>query len=166
MQPTARIALSMCVLISAIEIATSSSTKLRRDGVLNLYPFPRVGRAHHTWQVPLNDEYFESELASKRQLYAFPRVGRSDSEHRSEPYQHLNRLNVRLQEMMFGQPRSHENMKRESESTSGGMWFGPRIGRAYNYDDISSHRETSGQSDPEETENDLTARKKRQVMQD
>ncbi|CAK1589058.1 unnamed protein product [Parnassius mnemosyne] len=164
MQRTAKIALSMCILISAIATATSSSTKLRRDGVLNLYPFPRVGRAHHTWQVPINDEYFE--LASKRQLYAFPRVGRSDSnsEHSPEPYQPLNRLNVRLEEMLFGQPRSNLNMKRESESTSGGMWFGPRVGRSYKYDDISSHQETSDQGDPE-TETDLIERKKRQTKQ-
>ncbi|KAI8440914.1 hypothetical protein MSG28_009212 [Choristoneura fumiferana] len=49
MQSITRIAVSMFLV-----------AKLRRDGILNLYPFPRVGRASaQTWQVPLNDFYLD-----------------------------------------------------------------------------------------------------------
>ncbi|KPJ13457.1 Cardio acceleratory peptide 2b [Papilio machaon] len=142
----------------------ASSAKLRRDGVLNLYPFPRVGRAHHTWQVPVNDQYLDSELASKRQLYAFPRVGRGDFGYLDQS--NLNRINLRLEELLLGQqlldhPRSNDYVKRESESTSTGMWFGPRVGRSFNNDDIIN-REEDKDSDSEESAERIE-RKKRQT---
>ncbi|KPI98188.1 Cardio acceleratory peptide 2b [Papilio xuthus] len=167
MQSTARIALSICVLVSAVTTASSSSAKLRRDGVLNLYPFPRVGRAHHTWQVPINDQYLDSELASKRQLYAFPRVGRSDFGYLDQS--NLNRINLRLEELLLGQqllgqPRSNDYVKRESESTSSGMWFGPRVGRSFNNDDVINRKEDKESNDFEDSAERIE-RKKRQTKQ-
>ncbi|CAH2087910.1 unnamed protein product [Euphydryas editha] len=103
---------------------TNDTTKsLHHDGVLHLYPFPRIGRAsERTWQVPVNDNRDQRHV--KRQLYAFPRVGRS------EPSQFDFQLSPQLENMLF--ERHNAFVKRESElSEQPGMWFGPRLGRAY-----------------------------------
>lgn len=81
--------------------------------------------------------YSDSELASKRQLYAFPRVGRGGYGYPDQS--NLNRINLRLEELLLGQqllgqPRSNDYVKRESENTNTGMWFGPRVGRSFNND--------------------------------
>ncbi|CAH2055752.1 unnamed protein product, partial [Iphiclides podalirius] len=157
MQSAGKIAFSMCVLISAVATASTGSAKLRRDGVLNLYPFPRVGRAHDTWQVPINDDSLDVDFASKRQLYVFPRVGRSEYGGRPD----LNGLNLRLAEILLGQPRSHEYVKRESESN--GMWFGPRVGRSFSYNDDNGRFEENGRGAPEEIETEHVDREKRQT---
>nr|QMS54684.1 capability [Grapholita molesta] len=151
MQSIARIAISM-ILVSSAFAAYQTSAKLRRDGVLNLYPFPRVGRAHHTWQVPLNDFYLEYKPAEKRQLYAFPRVGRSEV--RDHPS--LDRL-----EELF---HRHQSEKREGENgDSTGMWFGPRLGRAYKSEEDTYQANEHGE--PEHIDPELTERKKRQTNQ-
>ncbi|KAL0879505.1 hypothetical protein ABMA27_003248 [Loxostege sticticalis] len=124
---------------------TDSSAKLRRDGVLNLYPFPRVGRAsRHTWQVPVNDLYLDYEPAEKRQLYAFPRVGRSDMSLLREPY-----AEVQVPAKRTDNP---------------GMWFGPRLGRSFksDEDDIAVQRENA-RSEPERMEPIHEDREKREV---
>ncbi|CAK1542576.1 unnamed protein product [Leptosia nina] len=148
MQSSAKFTISMFLIATAV--ATShSGTKLRRDGVLNLYPFPRVGRSsHQSWQIPMNDLLDED----KRQLYAFPRVGRSYPMQMSP---------ARLEELLFGRNRGF--VKRESESTdSTGMWFGPRLGRAFrSEDDISS----LDHSEPEELDSDQSSREKRGIKQ-
>ncbi|XP_013141173.1 PREDICTED: uncharacterized protein LOC106105425 [Papilio polytes] len=164
MQSTARIVLSIFVLVSVATTASTSSAKLRRDGVLNLYPFPRVGRAHHTWQVPVNDQYLDSEPASKRQLYAFPRVGRGGYGYTDQS--NLNRINLRLEELLLGQqllgqPRSNDYVKRESENTNTGMWFGPRVGRSFNNDDVINREEEKDNDSDESAER--IERKKRQT---
>ncbi|XP_075982182.1 cardio acceleratory peptide capability [Anticarsia gemmatalis] len=148
MQPTMRIFVSLFLFSSALASAYHSSVKLRRDGVLNLYPFPRVGRAsRNTWQLPLNDLYLEYEPSEKRQLYAFPRVGRSDlSLVRGEPAHEYAPMPVRRTE-------------------SPGMWFGPRLGRSFKSDDddLTIQNERSEHSDPEQTEPLHGDRKKRQA---
>ncbi|KAF9804339.1 hypothetical protein SFRURICE_011954, partial [Spodoptera frugiperda] len=130
---------------------TDSSAKLRRDGVLNLYPFPRVGRAsRNTWQLPLNDLYLEYEPSTmeKRQLYAFPRVGRSDLS--------LSRVD------------SHEFQPTAVRRTeSPGMWFGPRLGRSFKSDDdaeFTVQNENNDHSEPEQTEPVHEERRKRQTL--
>ncbi|XP_068622912.1 CAPA peptides [Battus philenor] len=160
MQSFTRVAVSVCILISALATVSCSSVKLRRDGVLNLYPFPRVGRAHNTWQVPINEGYQDSELAAKRQLYAFPRVGRSNFGY-AEP--NLSHADFRLAEILLGQQRSHEYVKRESNIGNTGMWFGPRVGRSFSYDDMNSWNDDTERSEPEVTEEEHIERKKRQT---
>ncbi|XP_022823728.1 cardio acceleratory peptide 2b isoform X2 [Spodoptera litura] len=150
MQPTMRIVVSMVLLASALASAYHSSAKLRRDGVLNLYPFPRVGRAsRNTWQLPLNDLYLEYEPSTmeKRQLYAFPRVGRSDLS--------LSRVD------------SHEFQPTAVRRTdSPGMWFGPRLGRSFKSDDdeFTVQNENNDHSEPEQTEPVHEERRKRQTL--
>ncbi|KAJ8728667.1 hypothetical protein PYW07_006363 [Mythimna separata] len=149
MQPTMRIIVSMALLASAIASAYHSSAKLRRDGVLNLYPFPRVGRAsRNTWQLPLNDLYLEYEpTVEKRQLYAFPRVGR---------------------DLSMSRPDSHEFQPMPLRRTeSPGMWFGPRLGRGgfkSDDDEIAIPNETNDHSEPEQTEPINEDRRKRQTL--
>ncbi|KAH9644430.1 hypothetical protein HF086_000681 [Spodoptera exigua] len=73
MQPTMRIVVSMVLLASALASAYHSSAKLRRDGVLNLYPFPRVGRAsRNTWQLPLNDLYLDFTMQNENNDHSEP----------------------------------------------------------------------------------------------
>nr|AXY04240.1 capability/cardioacceleratory peptide 2b [Spodoptera exigua] len=150
MQPTMRIVVSMVLLASALASAYHSSAKLRRDGVLNLYPFPRVGRAsRNTWQLPLNDLYldYEPSTMEKRQLYAFPRVGRSDLS--------LSRVD------------SHEFQPTAVRRTeSPGMWFGPRLGRSFKTDDddFTMQNENNDHSEPEQTEPVHEERRKRQTL--
>ncbi|PZC81310.1 hypothetical protein B5X24_HaOG212922 [Helicoverpa armigera] len=149
MQPSMRIIVSMALLASTLASAYHSSAKLRRDGVLNLYPFPRVGRAsRNTWQLPLNDLYLEYEpSAEKRQLYAFPRVGRSD--------------------LSLSRPDSHEFQPMAVRRTeSPGMWFGPRLGRSFKSDDdeIIIQNENTDHSEPEQTEPVHEDRRKRQTL--
>lgn len=70
--------LKFVVYWSLFILSTDSNIKLRRDGVLNLYPFPRVGRAsRNTWQLPKNDLYlgiyclhFSSSLPFFVQLFS------------------------------------------------------------------------------------------------
>ncbi|CAB3232154.1 unnamed protein product [Arctia plantaginis] len=147
MQSTMRIVISVFLFTSVIASTYHSNAKLRRDGVLNLYPFPRVGRAsRNTWQLPLNDLYLEYEPAEKRQLYAFPRVGRSD-----------------LGLVRGESPHDFAPMPvRRTENP--GMWFGPRLGRSFKSDDddITLQNETSEHSDPEQTDPVHVERKKRQ----
>ncbi|XP_061717302.1 CAPA peptides [Cydia pomonella] len=144
MQSIARIAMSM-ILVSSAFAAYQTSAKLRRDGVLNLYPFPRVGRAHHTWEVPLNDFYLEYKPAEKRQLYAFPRVGRSEVRGNPSLY--------RLEELFHRQ-----NEKREGENEdSTGMWFGPRLGRAYKSEEDYQANE---HSEPEHIDPEVERKKR------
>ncbi|KAJ8720941.1 hypothetical protein PYW08_006406 [Mythimna loreyi] len=147
MQPAMRIIVSMALLASAIASTYHSNAKLRRDGVLNLYPFPRVGRAsRNTWQLPLNDMYLEYEPIEKRQLYAFPRVGRDLSMSRADSHE--------FQPMPL----------RRTESP--GMWFGPRLGRAFKSDDdeLTIPNETNDHSEPEQTEPINEDRRKRQTL--
>ncbi|VVD00150.1 unnamed protein product, partial [Leptidea sinapis] len=123
MESAVRITISVLLLAIVNAHVSHSGTKLRRDGVLNLYPFPRVGRSHQTWQIP-TDDLLDRDI-DKRQLYAFPRVGRSDLRGVHLP--------PRLEEMLL---RSHGFVKRESESESDtGMWFGPRLGRGIRSED-------------------------------
>ncbi|XP_064292677.1 CAPA peptides isoform X2 [Plodia interpunctella] len=122
MQSLVRLAVSLILLTSVLASAYHNNAKLRRDGVLNLYPFPRVGRAgRHTWQVPLppSEMYLEYEPLEKRQLYAFPRVGRGDPS--------LFRDALRSETQM---PK-----RRGGVSENTGMWFGPRIGRSFKSED-------------------------------
>ncbi|CAH4034895.1 CAPA peptides-like [Pieris brassicae] len=137
MQSTPRIIISMFLIATVIAGSSHSGTKLRRDGVLNLYPFPRVGRSsHQTWQIPIHD-LLDQDL-HKRQLYAFPRVGRSYP---------IQISPSKLEEILFG--RSHGFAKRESESTdSTGMWFGPRLGRGFRSEDETISSED--RSEPEQ----------------
>ncbi|XP_073954700.1 cardio acceleratory peptide capability [Choristoneura fumiferana] len=163
MQSITRIAVSMFLVSSAFAASYQTSAKLRRDGILNLYPFPRVGRASaQTWQVPLNDFYLEYKPSEKRQLYAFPRVGRS------EPREHPNQPMLRIEDILF---RRHLGPKRsktqETQESTGpdttGMWFGPRLGRAYKSEEdypVGEHSEPE-HIDPELNED----RKKRQANQ-
>ncbi|XP_045504746.1 CAPA peptides-like [Colias croceus] len=151
MQAAARITLSMFLLVTVVS-ASHSGTKLRRDGVLNLYPFPRVGRSsHQTWQIPIND-LLDQEI-DKRQLYAFPRVGRS------YPMQ----MSPRLEDLIFGRNRF---VKRESEgaSDSTGMWFGPRLGRGFRSEDDEMPNQEE-RSEPEQTDPEQTGREKRQIKE-
>ncbi|XP_028170904.1 CAPA peptides [Ostrinia furnacalis] len=146
MQPSFRIVVSLVLLYSAMATAYHSSAKLRRDGVLNLYPFPRVGRAsRHTWQVPINDLYLDYEPVEKRQLYAFPRVGR-DMPSLRDPYAEHIQAPVK-------------------RTDNPGMWFGPRLGRSFksDEDDITVQSERVARSDPERMEPLHEDREKRQV---
>ncbi|XP_026318151.1 CAPA peptides-like [Hyposmocoma kahamanoa] len=149
MQSAARIAVSVFLLSSALVSASHNGAKLRRDGILNLYPFPRVGRSHHTWQVPLNDFILgEYEPEAKRQLYAFPRVGRSESSMiHPEPFRADQQQSVAIR-----------------RTDSPGMWFGPRLGRAFksDEDDITIQNENE-RSEPEQIELDHVERSKRQI---
>ncbi|XP_038218939.1 CAPA peptides [Zerene cesonia] len=152
MQAAARITLSVFLLVTVVS-AAHSGTKLRRDGVLNLYPFPRVGRSsHQTWQIPIND-LLDQDL-DKRQLYAFPRVGRS------YPVQ----ISPRLEDLIFGARNRFVKRKSEGTSDSTGMWFGPRLGRGFRSedDDITAQEE---RSEPEETEPEQPGREKRQIKE-
>ncbi|CAH0663577.1 unnamed protein product [Chilo suppressalis] len=152
MQSPVRIVVSTFLLTSVIASAYHSSAKLRRDGVLNLYPFPRVGRASkHTWQVPLSDFYLEYEpMTAKRQLYAFPRVGRSDATLLRDQF-----------------PGAAAGGAEEAQRADGpGMWFGPRLGRSFktDEDEISIQGDNTGRSDPEQMESTPHEdRKKRQT---
>ncbi|KAG6440347.1 CAPA peptides [Manduca sexta] len=142
MQSAVRLVVCLFLLSSVLGGSYQSGPKLRRDGVLNLYPFPRVGRAsHHTWQIPINDLYLEYDPVDKRQLYAFPRVGRSELS-LLRPEQHLDAL----------QPVP----ARRTEGP--GMWFGPRLGRSFksDEDEITIQNNNLERSEPE-----LMERKKR-----
>ncbi|XP_028027214.1 CAPA peptides-like [Bombyx mandarina] len=126
--------MKLLTIITLISITFNSShqsgAKLRRDGVLNLYPFPRVGRAsYRTWQIPINDVYLDYEPVEKRQLYAFPRVGRGGPpSDRNEPHDDL--LGLHLDDP--------------------GMWFGPRLGRSLkNGDDDVVNQNEDGRSERE-----------------
>ncbi|XP_026751724.1 CAPA peptides-like [Galleria mellonella] len=147
MQSSVRLVAALVLLTSALASAYHNSAKLRRDGVLNLYPFPRVGRANrHTWQVPHNEMYLDYEPIEKRQLYAFPRVGRSDLSLLREPV--AEPLHVR-------------------RSDTNGMWFGPRVGRSFKSedDDITFQNESSDRSEPELMEPVHEEREKRHTKQ-
>ncbi|XP_045453638.1 CAPA peptides-like, partial [Melitaea cinxia] len=112
------------VVLLASVVASHSTKTLRRDGVLHLYPFPRIGRAsERTWQVPVND--YQDHEQVKRQLYAFPRVGRNGLS------QSDVQISPQLENMLYERRNNFD--KRESKLTSNqqGMWFGPRLGRAY-----------------------------------
>ncbi|KAL4713477.1 hypothetical protein ACJJTC_010462 [Scirpophaga incertulas] len=129
------------LLFSVIASAYHSSAKLRRDGVLNLYPFPRVGRAsRHTWQVPIDNMYIEYEPATKRQLYAFPRVGRSN-------------------------PALLRDGTAQAHAEDPGMWFGPRLGRSYKTDEYDATLHNADRSEPEQMEAVHEDRKKRQAKE-
>nr|C0HKS6.1 RecName: Full=CAPA peptides; Contains: RecName: Full=CAPA-periviscerokinin 1; Short=CAPA-PVK-1; Contains: RecName: Full=CAPA-periviscerokinin 2; Short=CAPA-PVK-2; Contains: RecName: Full=CAPA-periviscerokinin 3; Short=CAPA-PVK-3; Contains: RecName: Full=CAPA-trypto-pyrokinin; AltName: Full=CAPA-tryptoPK; Contains: RecName: Full=CAPA-precursor-related peptide 3; Short=CAPA-PP-3; Flags: Precursor [Agrotis ipsilon] len=156
MQPTMRIIVSMALLAYAVASAYHSNVKLRRDGKMVLYPFPRVGRASgNTWQLPLNDLYPEYEPAQvKRQLYAFPRVGRDP-------------VMSRLGRSDLSRVESHEFQPMAVRRTeSPGMWFGPRLGRAFKNDDdeITIQNESNDHSEPEQTELIHEDRRKRQTL--
>ncbi|GBP12543.1 hypothetical protein EVAR_10214_1 [Eumeta japonica] len=147
-----------------------SSVKLRRDGVLNLYPFPRVGRSsHRTWEVPINDLYIDYKPAQKRQLYAFPRVGRGDVLYQM-PEKYLspdNRYQLRgLEELPLPDYRGHGYAKRESESTDKtSMWFGPRLGRSqkdFETDTDAAQPAVRGHEEPDLEQYEVE-RKKRQT---
>ncbi|CAH0719055.1 unnamed protein product, partial [Brenthis ino] len=152
MQTTAIFALTLILASSIAASSYHSSTKLRRDGVLNLYPFPRVGRAsHRTWEVPINDL---QDGPMKRQLYAFPRVGRSDL--RSE---------LQLEELLFG--RRNPYVKRDmyephSDADTPGMWFGPRLGRGFKSEDDDISQNDADRSESEQLEV-TQEREKRQI---
>ncbi|KAM3965949.1 CAPA/CAP2b protein [Aphomia sociella] len=146
MQSSVRLVAALVLLTSALASAYNNGAKLRRDGVLNLYPFPRVGRAgRHTWQVPHNDLYLEYEPIEKRQLYAFPRVGRSD-------------LSLFREQILEPHVRRADN---------NGMWFGPRVGRSFKSedDDITFQNDNSDHSEPEQMEPLHNERVKRQTKQ-
>ncbi|XP_060806368.1 CAPA peptides [Amyelois transitella] len=153
MQSIVRVAVCLILLTSVLASAYHNSAKLRRDGVLNLYPFPRVGRAsRHTWQVPLppSEMYLEYEPLEKRQLYAFPRVGRGDP----SLFQDALRSDMQLP-------------KRRGVSDNNGMWFGPRVGRSFKSedDDITFQNESRDHSDPELMDPVPVEREKRQTKQ-
>ncbi|XP_026491861.1 CAPA peptides [Vanessa tameamea] len=157
MQSVARLCFSVILLASIVASSYHSSAKLRRDGVLNLYPFPRVGRAsHRTWQVPINDLLDADQI--KRQLYAFPRVGRIDplrSEVQLSPLENmlLGRRNPFVKRQIFSEPQA------ETDSTA--MWFGPRLGRAYKREEDDVTLKDTEQSEPEQFEDQT--REKRQT---
>ncbi|XP_072945630.1 CAPA peptides [Epargyreus clarus] len=160
MQSAGRIILSLFVISHVVTSAYHSGAKLRRDGVLNLYPFPRVGRSGpQTWKIPINDLYLESEPAIKRQLYAFPRVGRT-------PLSPYDLSPLKLEELLLkARGRSHGFVKRESEGDpDNGMWFGPRLGRGFRSDDDDvSQNGSSERSEQEQIEPDHVDREKRQT---
>ncbi|XP_049878841.1 CAPA peptides [Pectinophora gossypiella] len=190
MQFAARIIVSIFVLTSALATAYHNSAKLRRDGVLNLYPFPRVGRANHrTWEVPVNDFYLEDyEPVQKRQMYAFPRVGRSDP-HDFQSVRHpdtamwygpkLQRIVSEYEPIEKRQLYAFPRVGRDARDSlrpdqmqspirrtdSPGMWFGPRLGRSVKTDDddIMIQNEANERSQPEQMEVDHMDRKKRQT---
>ncbi|CAH2240366.1 jg17361 [Pararge aegeria aegeria] len=141
-------------------MVADSSAKLRRDGVLNLYPFPRVGRANsRTWQI---SDMLSNPAPVKRQLYAFPRVGRSEMNH--PDYQ----MTPQLEELLFG--RRNPFVKRESleqmeAKDTPGMWFGPRLGRAFRSEEDDISQSGVEKSEPEQLENPEMDREKRQTKQ-
>ncbi|KAI5639803.1 hypothetical protein NE865_07703 [Phthorimaea operculella] len=161
-----------------------NGAKLRRDGVLNLYPFPRVGRAGpRSWQVPVSDFFIEEyEPMDKRQLYAFPRVGRAESSLRDLlQSDQLQASPIRRSDspgMWFG-PRlgravksSEDELLKDTRMDSArnsnglGMWFGPRVGRAAKTDENEMVQNyTNERSEPEQAETDTMERKKRQTKQ-
>ncbi|XP_050355744.1 CAPA peptides [Nymphalis io] len=157
MQSLARLCLSVLLLASVVASSYHSSAKLRRDGVLNLYPFPRVGRAsHRTWQVPIKDLLDADQI--KRQLYAFPRVGRNDplrSDVQLAPLENIlfGRRNPFVKRQVLSEP--------QAEKDSTGMWFGPRLGRAYKREEDDVAQNDTERSEPEEFEAQ-TYREKRQ----
>ncbi|XP_026736162.1 CAPA peptides-like isoform X2 [Trichoplusia ni] len=120
MQSTMKFVVAMVMLASALASAYNSDVKLRRDGMLNLYPFPRVGRvSRNTWQIPIDDVYNDYETFSGRRqqenhMKPFPRSGRSA--------------------LPMGSPNEFQPVAvRRTESP--GMWFGPRLGRSFKSDD-------------------------------
>ncbi|XP_034836416.1 CAPA peptides [Maniola hyperantus] len=154
MQCTTRYALSILLLSSVVSSSYHSSAKLRRDGVLNLYPFPRVGRAgSRTWQ-------FDDPAPIKRQLYAFPRVGRSEQSH--PDYQ----LSPQLEELLFGRQNpfvKRQSFKQMEGKDTSGMWFGPRLGRSFKSEDDDISEADAEKSEPEQLENTNMDREKRQT---
>ncbi|KAG7304896.1 hypothetical protein JYU34_010292 [Plutella xylostella] len=180
MHSATRIAVSAFLITSALATTYQSSAKLRRDGVLSLYPFPRVGRGGRAaWQLP--DQFYLDTYKpeQKRQLYAFPRVGRSDvpftipqlQSRDPEPYPDapLSRETIRnIVALMVGRGRGQYGVsKRGSESTdSTSMWFGPRLGRAMKSedDDITVESQNKEQTEPELADMEMMEeRKKRQA---
>ncbi|CAG9571861.1 unnamed protein product [Danaus chrysippus] len=146
MQSIAVASLCLFFLTSVVANSYHTSAKLRRDGVLNLYPFPRVGRASHTWQLPIKEKLPSQSVldpeSTKRQLYAFPRVGRDMSV--EDLYHYIKRQSL------------------EPQSKEVGMWFGPRLGRAYHADDIEMTDEAER---GEQLEQNLTEREKRNAKE-
>ncbi|XP_023941611.1 CAPA peptides [Bicyclus anynana] len=156
MQSSTRYVLSIILLSTVVGSSYHSSTKLRRDGVLNLYPFPRVGRANpRTWEI---SDMLLNQTPLKRQLYAFPRVGRSGG---------LETMSPQLEELLFGRRnpfvkrQSLEQMEQMESKDTPGMWFGPRLGRGFRSEDDVSQNDME-KSEPEQSETNMD-REKRQT---
>ncbi|KAJ0172624.1 hypothetical protein K1T71_011763 [Dendrolimus kikuchii] len=146
-----KIVVSMFLLSSVVASTYQGSAKLRRDGILNLYPFPRVGRAtHRTWQLPFNDAYLDSDQIKRSSLVPFPRIGRRD-------------LSMLRPEPLHTDQNPPTGVRRTGDSP--GMWFGPRLGRSFQSeeDDITVQTDNNYHSDPELMEPIHEERVKRQA---
>ncbi|XP_046748122.1 cardio acceleratory peptide 2b isoform X2 [Diprion similis] len=119
----------LVLLIATISLnrgEAGRSIKIKKQ-CLNLLDYPRTGRS------PKMTEFTRTDRASG--LIAYPRVGRSDS----SDYDAILDLNYDGRSRDDARPSSYVNgalklakAKRTGDAvSSGGMWFGPRLGRLH-----------------------------------